>query len=161
MNSREASPSAASRIAFDDLDVPRFLRLNILLIGTADQTSAFIADLLPELVEPIELCEAKDFQPPDQPGTLLLYNATEMSAARQTALCGWLDNAPATRVVTTVQTPLYPQVQAGLFLATLYYRLNTITIDMGVTAPNESDKSERASSAISSLPAASAYDRAR
>jgi hypothetical protein len=130
-----SSPTDWPRVAFDDLHVPRLPRINILLIGTADRTSAFIADLLPELNEPIELCEAKDFRPPDQPGTLLLYNATEMPAAGQAALCGWLDNTRGTRVVTTVDRPLFPQVEAGLFLATLYYRLNIVTIDLGVAAP--------------------------
>ena len=104
--------------------------MNLLLIGTTEQTSEFMAGIWPALHEPIDLCDAADFRPRAQAGTLILRNADAMPVARQTALFAWLDAADGTGVVTTACTPLFPRVEAGLFLAALYYRLNTITIDL-------------------------------
>jgi hypothetical protein len=106
--------------------------VNVLLIGTTQQTSAFVASLSPALHAPLDYCEASHFWPrPNAVGTLVLQNATEMPAAQQNALLAWLEDAANTsRVITAVRSPLFPQVEAGLFRDTLYYRLNTVTIDL-------------------------------
>jgi hypothetical protein len=106
--------------------------VNVLLIGTTQQTSAFIAGLSPALPAPLDYCDARHFRPrPIAAGTLILQDATEMPSAQQHALLAWLEDLEnASRVITAVRSPLFPQVEAGLFRDTLYYRLNTVTIDL-------------------------------
>ncbi len=47
-------------------------------------------------------------------------------------LCSiWLDRAPGrTQVVSTTPALLFPRVQAGAFIDRLYYRLNTVCMDV-------------------------------
>jgi len=40
--------------------------------------------------------------------------------------------AGQTQVVSTTPQPLLPLVQSGTFLARLYYRLNTVCVDLNV-----------------------------
>jgi len=54
-----------------------------------------------------------------------------LTMAEQRQLLEWLD-APATRmqVISTASMPMLPRVEARTFDETLYYRLNTIYIDL-------------------------------
>ena len=124
----------------------QFLRLNVLLIGTAEQASDCIVALWPALREPVDLCEARNFRQPSAPmGTLILQDATGMPVAHQIALLAWLRNPDhATHVITTVTRPLFPDLQAGLFLDALYYRLNTVTIDLNSDVASSSRTSPSA-----------------
>ena len=49
----------------------------------------------------------------------------------QQRLVEWLERAAGrTQVVATSRTALLPRVDAGTFIDTLYYRLNTIALDL-------------------------------
>ena len=123
MNSIAASRSSNEwRALRSDWPLLQSLRFNVLLIGTMEQVSDCIVDVWPTLQEPVDLCEARSFRQPSAPaGTLILQNASGMPVAHQIALLAWLRNAEhATHVITTVTRPLFPDLQVGLFLDSLY-----------------------------------------
>jgi transcriptional regulator of aromatic amino acid metabolism len=64
-------------------------------------------------------------------GTLILHEASSLSHDDQMRLLAWLDESVGRmRVVSTSSTSLFARVQAGLFLEKLYYRLNTVTVNV-------------------------------
>ena len=71
---------------------------------------------------------------PAQTGTLLLHNVGSLSLLDQRYLVEWLERAAGrTQVVSTTPVALLPLVQTGTFLPRLYYRLNTVCVDLNVT----------------------------
>lgn len=67
----------------------------------------------------------------DGTGTLFLHEVGSLSHDDQVRLLGWLDRAEGrTRVVSTSTTSLFARVEAGLFIEKLYYRLNTVSINV-------------------------------
>ena len=74
-------------------------------------------------------------QPLDLPaspaGTFLVRDVGELNASQQAALSSWIECAPGrVQVISTTRRPLFPAVEASSFLASLYYRLNTLTISL-------------------------------
>lgn len=63
-------------------------------------------------------------------GTLFLDEVGCLSAAVQERLSSCLAAADRQHVVAASTTPLYEQVEAGAFRDDLYYRLNTVLIDV-------------------------------
>ena len=64
------------------------------------------------------------------------YAIPEISVAgtndEQFRILRWLDEVRGrVRVVSTTGIPVWPRVQAGEFNEVLYYRLNTVFVDMG------------------------------
>jgi hypothetical protein len=130
-----AFPAAAELKAADEWLALRSNPLGLLLIGRAEQTSPVIAGLLPGWPAPVEICQGATFTPDRDARTLVLQDPGEMTASHQAALLEWMnDAADGKRVITTVRVSLFPRVESGLFSTTLYYRLNTITIDFGDVA---------------------------
>ena len=68
--------------------------------------------------------------------TLLICDVATLSLDQQRALLSWLDCAVPgqTQVVSTTALELFPLVEHGTFLQTLYYRLNSVRLDAPVTA---------------------------
>ena len=59
--------------------------------------------------------------------TLILNNVAALSVEEQQELSDWLDRErPNIQIVTTSPVPIFPLVRSGVFLDTLYYRLNVI-----------------------------------
>jgi transcriptional regulator of aromatic amino acid metabolism len=48
----------------------------------------------------------------------------------QHRLMAWLERGDRPRVISTSRVSLLPIVQAGMFIESLYYRLNTLCIDL-------------------------------
>ena len=113
--------------------------LNVLLIGDKAATDAAVRDLqsahqnssvtwhcggLPLVV------------PPSEPvSTVILHDAAVLSPGEQQMLSDWLSlETCRTRVVTTSSVPLFPLVESGAFMATLYYRLNVIYVEVPPSA---------------------------
>jgi hypothetical protein len=64
-------------------------------------------------------------------GTMILHEVGLMKYDDQLQLLGWLETrARRIQIVTTTSTPLMSQVEAGTFNDTLYYRLNTMHVDV-------------------------------
>lgn len=119
----------------EDCRLARAAGVNLLLVipeGTTGFTDLLMADLAKPVVS---------WQPGDrlmlpqagQTGTLLLHNVGALSLLDQRYLIEWLERAAGrTQVVSLTPVPLLPLVQAGTFLPRLYYRLNTVCVDLNI-----------------------------
>jgi transposase len=108
-------------------------RPNTLLIGPADATGRVIDALLPRLQAPVCRCDAAGLSlPATSSGTLIVDDVTALSGRDQQRLLDWLiETGPATQVVTTASSALFPRVEDGAFLDVLYYRLNIMSFTFG------------------------------
>jgi hypothetical protein len=62
--------------------------------------------------------------------TLILHDVGAVPFDDQRRLSDWLERASGrTQVVSTTRMSLFPRVEDGAFLDTLYYRLITVTVD--------------------------------
>lgn len=108
-------------------------RVNTLFVGADDRTWHLLASAL-HLVEPVSSWHPGT--PMDLPETgavptLVIREVGRMSGAEQVRLLDWLDRAVGrTQVVSTSSVPLLPLVEDGRFINTLYYRLNTVCVDL-------------------------------
>jgi transcriptional regulator of acetoin/glycerol metabolism len=66
----------------------------------------------------------------DPSSVLVLYDVDRLTPDEQCRLLAWLDEHLAAQVISTCREPLTPLIDAGVFLANLYYRLNTVLITL-------------------------------
>jgi DNA-binding NtrC family response regulator len=65
---------------------------------------------------------------PETTGSVVLHEVGLLTLEDQRRLYDWLEHsASRPRIVCTSSEPLFARVQAGRFLARLFYRLNTVT----------------------------------
>jgi hypothetical protein len=130
--SREYWPMA--RAARMDLDFVRMQRVNVLLMGTDGIIRDVLDRLMPNLREPIQIWrppERLELPAPSQLGTLILRDVGALSPIDQQGLLEWLAlSAGQTQIVSTTASPLLTRVETNGFLDTLYYRLNTVCVDV-------------------------------
>jgi len=70
---------------------------------------------------------------------MILHDVGALTLEEQRRLLDWLlETTGRTRVVSTTSGPLLPLVEVGLFLDTLYYRLNTVYLDVAAYDPRSS-----------------------
>ncbi len=126
-----------ARAAHVDLLLMGMPRVNLLLIAPDGVVRFVLESLLLDLQEPIErwrLGQKLALPPADESGTLVLHEAGTLPTDDQLRLLDWLERAEgARRSSARRSTPLLPRVHAGGFIDTLYYRLNTVCVD--VTSP--------------------------
>jgi hypothetical protein len=127
-----------ARAAHVDLLLMGMPRVNLLLIAPDGVVRFVLESLLLDLQEPIARWRAGErlvLPSPDESGTLVLHEAGALSADDQIRLLDWLELAGGrTQVVSTSTAPLLPRVNAGGFIDTLYYRLNTVCVDVTSSA---------------------------
>jgi phosphoserine phosphatase len=120
--------------AQDDLDLAKSGRLNLLLMGRDDLVEQVVDDLAPDLPAPVERWKAaaRPAAPlPQRVGTIVIRHVDAMTMEDQRDLMAWLESAGArTQVVSTTAVPLLARVRQGEFLDDLYYRLNTVFVDL-------------------------------
>jgi DNA-binding NtrC family response regulator len=64
--------------------------------------------------------------------TMVLEDLTRLTDDEQVRILGWLDEVVGQiRVVSTTTVPIWPRVARGEFNDVLYYRLNTVYVDVG------------------------------
>jgi DNA-binding NtrC family response regulator len=69
--------------------------------------------------------------PAARAGTMILKDVGALAPEDQHRLLDWLEAAAGrTQVVSTTPATLLPRVEAGTFIEQLYYRLNTVCVDM-------------------------------
>jgi hypothetical protein len=111
-------------------------RLNLLLTGPTDVADAFVTALRPHIQDPVVLLRAGEpLVLPSAPlGTLFLADVGALTCEEQHQLHEWLEErSSCTQVISMSPSSLMPMIAAGRFLDVLYYRLNTIYVD--ITAP--------------------------
>jgi len=109
------------------------LSANMLLIGvnraSRHQVESSLVGL--GLVSSWEPGEPLVLPPIADTGTLFLHEVGSLSHDDQLRLLDWLDLAAGrTRVVSTSAASLFARVEAGLFIEKLYYRLNTVSLNV-------------------------------
>jgi hypothetical protein len=107
-------------------------RLNALLIGPTYVTGRLVRSLRSQSARPIiRILRHMLLVLPqaDQVGTIIVADVGRLDAAAQMYLLEWLESAvPRVRVISTSAMPVLPMVAAGIFDATLYYRLNLLYV---------------------------------
>ena len=63
-------------------------------------------------------------------GTVILSGVEVLAREDQRRLMAWLERGDRPRVISTSRVSLLPIIQAGMFIESLYYRLNTMCIDL-------------------------------
>lgn len=123
-----------ARAAHVDLLLMGMPRINLLLIAPDGVVRHVLNSLMLDLWEPIVRWspgEPVALPLPAVAGTLILHDVHALPAADQRRLLAWLETAKGrTQVVSTTSVPLLPRVTAGDFIATLFYRLNTVCVDV-------------------------------
>ena len=124
-----------ARQAHTDLHVVGAPQPNLLLVGTAGAFRMILEMVWLELRDPIVTWHPG--QPLELPlsraGTLVLHDVGELTYDDQHRVLRWLERSAAQiRVVSTSPVSLWPRVKAGAFNETLYYRLNTMCVNMGM-----------------------------
>jgi hypothetical protein len=119
--------------ALEVLHIAESFGVNILLLGTSDVVGQVMTAIGSNLREPIvQWSPGEPFVLPAADGvaTLVLNDVGLLPLQDQIKLLEWLSAAQgSTQVISTTETLLLPRIQAGAFIDTLYYRLNTVCID--------------------------------
>lgn len=103
-----------------------------LLIGPGELAEDFVGPLMASLASPIVYLDAVvPAFPSTVVGTLIVRNVERLVAAHQEQFLQWLDaQIEIARVITTSPRSLFPRVQRGTFSERLYYRLNTVIVEL-------------------------------
>ena len=117
----------------DDLRGLGMPRVNMLLIGADDVVWRVLGTQL-QLASPIVTWQpGEPFNLPSATGTrtVVIREVGKLTETEQVRLLHWLDGAVGrTQVVCTSGTSLLPQLEGGAFINALYYRLNTVCVDL-------------------------------
>ena len=116
-----------------DVDALANRHANALIIGDQFAVRRVLDTVWPSLAKPVQWVESTRLAlPVESGGTLILDAGDRLSERDQTSFLGWLnDSGRSVCVLTTSPRPLFPLVEAGLFVDDLYYRLNHVFIDAG------------------------------
>lgn len=120
----------------DDLDAVRHTKVNLLVIGpdclVMNVIRRVIADVPASIVIPCETGRLPLSRLSLPPGTLVFRDVDALDADGQALVFEWLESASSERqIVSTASASLLPLVDAGAFDRRLYYRLNTVYINLG------------------------------
>jgi hypothetical protein len=124
-----------------DLQIVGVLRKNLLLVGDARTVRVALDVLWLDIDEPV--LRWRPGQTLELPCggyevTLVLHDVGELTGDEQTRMLHWFDHGDGRiRVISTSTDPVWPRVTSGAFNETLYYRLNTVHVDVSSHAPIE------------------------
>jgi Sigma-54 interaction domain len=111
--------------------------VNLLLSGMDDVVQNILDTILSDLETPIgrwypgERLVLPPVSRAGTTGTMILHDVGAMDREDQLRLLAWSELAAGkVRIVSTASTPLMPLVDAGTFNDRLYYRLNTVFVDV-------------------------------
>ena len=129
-----ADDTRLAQAAHNELMTMGMPRVNVLLAGRDGAIRQTLESLLGRLREPIaSWCPGERLALPstDADGTMILHDVGRLGLEDQIHLLEWLGTAAGrVQVVSTTAAPLFPRVSAGAFIDTLYYRLNTVYLDL-------------------------------
>jgi hypothetical protein len=136
-----SQPNTSAAPQSDERDIPSDLKLawvtgaNVLLVGPAGRVEDLVALHLRDVTADLVI-QCQDAPPPLPPasspvGPVVLRDVDFLTPPEQRRLSEWLDSTTnRIQVVSTASAPLLPLVDAGAFNDALYYRLNTVYIDL-------------------------------
>jgi hypothetical protein len=103
---------------------------NALIIGNRLAVLRVLCVVWPSLKKSVRWVESARLSLPlESSGTLIVEEGDRLGERDQTVLLDWLNGrGRSVRVLTTSSRPLFPLVEAGSFLESLYYRLNHLLI---------------------------------
>jgi hypothetical protein len=132
----------------EDFRLARAARLNLLVIHGNGVLEDLLEWLTLDLEKPIATWRTGErlvLPPVAGTRTMILQDVGALTHADQHRLLDWLDRARGrTQVVSTTAAPLLPRVQVGAFIERLYYRLNTVCLDVtGYLADVQPTNAER------------------
>jgi hypothetical protein len=116
-------------------------RLSVFLVGPENTTRAFLDALRAHFHEPVAEVHSREplvLPNAEHTGTLLLKDIDALHTDDQQRLAEWLaHSAGRTQVISTSSAPVLPMIVAGEFAERLYYRLNTIYVDLTSVSPRD------------------------
>ena len=120
-----------------DVDLARINKANLLVVGTERLVLGLVSSLVDDANSDVMIrCRDGLLRLPptsSQSGTVVLRDVDALKQEEQRRLLDWVDSANnRSQVVSTASAPLLPLVEARAFDAALYYRLNTVYIDLTV-----------------------------
>jgi hypothetical protein len=113
---------------------------NMLVIGPRSTLDAFLAAAADYMQEPVHVVTAADAIPADGRGTLVLYDASSLAECQQDALftlCGADCERP--QIISLSEEHLWRSDGPLQVPIDLYYRLNTICLDLRELASKQLD----------------------
>jgi len=129
------SPDLGFRLTWpDDWRALLRTRASVLITGPEKALEAFLSTAESELREPILSIADGQALPLDGPSTLILKDVHRLDSAGQQRLIAWASepqNAD-TQIVSLTSVALLSLVKAGSFDPELYYRLNTMRLEVGL-----------------------------
>jgi hypothetical protein len=110
-------------------------RPNVILEGPPDSMETVLGILEPCLTTPIVRKRPEDLETlPKGECSLVVPDIFMLPPEHQGRLLEWLDDLDARRQVVSLSSdPLFPMVTSGLFNEDLYYRLNTVMVQLDST----------------------------
>jgi Sigma-54 interaction domain len=130
----EAEDDRLARAAHEELRLMGLPSVNLLLRGRETAVRTVLDSLARNLHEPIaSWSPGRRLELPavEKARTMILHEVGSLDIEDQIHLLDWLGRAVGrTQVVSTTSSPLLPRVRAGAFIDTLYYRLNTVYLDV-------------------------------
>ena len=122
-----------ARAAAEEFFLMGMPRVNVLLAGRDEVVRLVLRTLLGHVAKPIALWSGEELALPpiEHPGTLVLREIGSLCLQQQIQMLEWSSRAIRnTQVISTTSAPLLPRVAAGGFIDMLYYRLNTVYLDV-------------------------------
>src|SRR5262245_4933509 len=118
-----------------DVDLARITRANVLVVGAEQAVSNALAVIVADLERTIVLdrsCGALRLPSPVRGAqTVVIRNVDRLTRDEQRELVDWLMVAKGhSRIIATTSRSLVSMMDAQEFCATLYYRLNTLYVDL-------------------------------
>ena len=115
------------------------LRANLLVTGPDEALARFVDAVLPNVRQPVVRWAGHGPLPPsvEECGTVIVENVGTLAPDDQRRLFDWLTVTHGkTQIVSTTADGLLSLVKTGIFLEELYYRLNTVYIDLTASPPD-------------------------
>jgi hypothetical protein len=131
--SLESADRRAAENAYRELRAIGMPRVNLLLTGRPLAIDYLLSSFDIGYAEPVVIWEPGEplVLPFAEGGTILLRDVGAMALDDQQRLLQWLNAAMGrTQVISTTARSLMGQVLTGDFNDTLYYRLNTVSVDV-------------------------------
>lgn len=117
-----------------ELKILETTRVNLLLIGLRRKTTIVLRGIEESLAPPVLPVRAGHLVLPERAiGTLVIHDVDHLSDPEQDMLNRWMVLHPGQQVIATASGPLFPLVARNRFSDVLFYRLNTLTVIVGVS----------------------------